>query len=581
MMTPQKKIFAVAIVFCITTFLALNYLTNKKSNLGSYSAASVATEPGYCLAIRGNGELEPAHWGGIAKTIEQFGLPTAMAGGSSASISMFWLNSVAQHPLIQTSNIDTLERNSRAALLVKSFLGFFQELKDTKFSQDFFNLYGQYRKSQAQDLTTEMQADLVKKNYPAVIRTLEQGMQLGLFSNDSLKPLILSLSNKSDKRSQFYLDELAESVRQFGKFDASTDANLFFRPPLVNFENASVSFGRFAAFYSARSSKSEIINNWANFFTKCTSDSEGASWAGLIKKNPNCGQIFHNIFQSYFQDEPKLSLENDMIGSPISVYPSTSVLIGDAALEAEKAFVDYDKQLDRQFGKTFKPTNPEEVLFGYWGSAAYLKKIELALDKSDEKSRRFFALGPATWKQVLSLSPAEPGLSPMKMFKANNQNIYSAGGWSDLHPAAILKAAGCQKIIYLTRRGGESLFAQGVANRLMSLNRDVVNLSSKIDSEKKALTKLNDDGDAGADPNSVWSKLFNLANPNSSVNFSLRKADAILCTNWNVFDVKTDLIGLIEDSYNSQYWLSQSATSDTSFKLIVPLTEKVSGCQPL
>jgi hypothetical protein len=166
------------------------------------------------------------------------------------------------------------------------------------------------------------------------------------------------------------------------------------------------------------------------------------------------------------------------------------------------------------------------------------------------------------------------------MFKANNQKIYSAGGWSDLQPAAVLKAAGCQKIVYLTRKGGESLFAQGVANRLMSLNRDISKLSSQLDSQKKAISKLNDDGDVQADPNSVWSKLFNLANPKSSVNFSLQKSDAILCTNWNAFDVKSDLVGLIEDSYNSHYRLSDNTALDASFNLHPTLTDKFPGCQP-
>lgn len=579
-MSYQKKTFSALLIVVVLTVGYFIFSGEQHSVADRNTASSKPTDVGYCLAIRGNGELEPAHWGGMAKTIEQLGLPNAMAGGSSASISMFWLNSVAQHSLLQEVGLSTEEKNLRAALLVKSFLGFFSELKNTKFSQDFLNLYGQYNQTQAESMTKEMQAEMLKKNYPAVSRVLKQGISLGLFDENSLKSLTLSLKTKTDDRSQFYVDELSESVRLFGKFDSSTDANLFFRAGLVSFENAAVSFGRLAAFYSATSASSKVLDEWAEFFKQCTVESKGVSWAGLMQKKPLCGASFQKIFQTYFNDEPKIHLEEKMIGQPIAIFPSTSVLVGNAVNETEQAFEAYDKQLDHQFGKNFKISNPEDIRFGYWGDMAVLEKIDSALDKTDEKSRRFLALGPATWKQVLSLSPAEPGLAPLKRFTANNQKLISAGGWSDLHPAALLKAAGCDKIVYLTRQGGESLFAQGVANRLMSLNRDVSKLTSTKPDEQLAIKKLNEEGDLSADPNGTWSKLFNMANPNSSVNFSLRKSSAVLCTNWNAFDVKNDLVGLVEDSYQSNYFMSDTMAGDADFKLNPITQEYHPGCQP-
>ncbi|MBC7371421.1 MAG: hypothetical protein H7326_07650 [Bdellovibrionaceae bacterium] len=106
----------------------------------------------------------------------------------------------------------------------------------------------------------------------------------------------------------------------------------------------------------------------------------------------------------------------------------------------------------------------------------------------DAKSQKFLSLGESTWAKVLSLSPAEPGLSSSL---AISRTMRSAGGWSDLHPTLVLKAAGCENIIYVARKGDESPFAQNVFRRLTT---------------------------------------------------------AMKCTNWNDFSVPKDVNALIEDS---------------------------------
>jgi len=49
----------------------------------------------YCLALRGNGEAQPAHWGALAQLVENMGLPKAQSGGSSAAVSSFLLENIA------------------------------------------------------------------------------------------------------------------------------------------------------------------------------------------------------------------------------------------------------------------------------------------------------------------------------------------------------------------------------------------------------------------------------------------------------------------------------------------------------
>jgi hypothetical protein len=94
----------------------------------------------------------------------------------------------------------------------------------------------------------------------------------------------------------------------------------------------------------------------------------------------------------------------------------------------------------------------------------------------------------------------------------------SAGGWSDLHPSLVLRNMGCDQVIYVTRRGQESGFAQGVAGLL-----------GMTDEQKTALYDL------GAD---------------SSCALSIAESSAVWCTDWNRFS-GTQLAEIFEDAYNA------------------------------
>ncbi|MEE2670939.1 MAG: hypothetical protein VYA54_04480, partial [Bdellovibrionota bacterium] len=74
----------------------------------------------YCAGIRGNGELAPAHWGSMARIIENKGLPESVAGGSSAAITLFLLDGVSRN---ETVNKDSEEvKRNKQALMLKSFV---------------------------------------------------------------------------------------------------------------------------------------------------------------------------------------------------------------------------------------------------------------------------------------------------------------------------------------------------------------------------------------------------------------------------------------------------------------------------
>jgi hypothetical protein len=161
------------------------------------------------------------------------------------------------------------------------------------------------------------------------------------------------------------------------------------------------------------------------------------------------------------------------------------------------------------------------IRFGYWGREADLATVQAnPRGYSDLKTAKFLALGLDTWAEVLANSPAEPGLARLGDMTPTR---IAAGGWSDLHPVLVLKNLGCQSVVYVTRRGEESEFAEGVARQF-----------GVTDTQLQALYAL--DQAAGRPP--------------SSQLLSIAAADGVWCTDWNSYDTP-ELQGITADSYGA------------------------------
>ncbi len=545
----MKLFWGVAVIGVLS---ASYFLLSPKSTDEVLSPRTPASAGAYCLALRGNGQLQPAHWGALARTVEQLGLPQAAAGGSSATISMLFLEAIASHPLIKGQNQEV--QKERASLLLKSLLGFFGEVQKTSTWDDIRKIYANYQRLKDMDVLTAAQGKIDLKQFAAAKSILEQALDLGLLDPNAIAPLMAALQNKDAQRAQFYIAQGKQSVELFGKFKPD-DKNLFFRSGLVNFPQAAEAFGRIAAFYSGGDLNSSQQQVWQKFMDTCGAKSKGLSWPEIVQQTPECGGIFAELFTSHFEKSGSSHYENQIIGSEFKVLPTTSVLTGSAVADFRAAMNQYHQKMDAEIGSKYQVQNPEEVKFGYWGDPETLKTISQRLDPQDAKSRRFINLGETTWKQVLSLSPAEPGLASFQEFTtAQGESLISAGGWSDLHPVLVLKAAGCQDVVYVTRAGSESLFAQGIAKRLLGWKKD------------------------SAADQAAWSALYDLDNPQSSYSRSLAQASAVLCTNWDGFSVPQQIVLLIEDSYRSSYWVQSNAGLSKNLSPI--LTEKKTGCSP-
>lgn len=550
----------------------------------SFSFASGAQE--YCMAIRGNGELAPAHWGAVANVIERLGLPKMQAGGSSASVTMFLLDAIASNKHVQTASAE--QRNQRAAFLVKSLEGFADYLASTRRFAEFKALYGNLtRLSQTDSLQTLKKGldellnspapgAVLSQRYADYMTLIDSALKIGLLNAKTVGGIQASLEtamkassademNLEIRRARFLVTEVLESVRVFGEFDAATDANLFFRPGVVDFDVLAVQAGRIGQFYSGRAANSGEDTLWENLLNRCAAQSAGQQWPQI---SAGCHERFDRLVNGHFTRQVEGNFGAELVGQTIKSFPTTAVISGRGADDIAGAFKMYAESLNPQFGLNFRLANGRDVAFGYWGDEDLLARVKTALPAGDEKTERFLSLGRATWQEVLSLSPAEPGLSPLKFFSHGNRNYVSAGGWSDLHPVRILKAAGCESVVYITRRGGESLFAQGVAKRLMGdeYGRDWKYLTTKPKANLDANTVVNNKGDS-SDTNSLWSRLYNLANPRSSFRLALDSADAVLCTNWNAFNIKEGTRAMIADSYTSPFYVPVASSLSAKEKL--------------
>jgi hypothetical protein len=532
--------------------------------LGVISIFSTArAEVEYCMAVRGNGELMPAHWGAVSGLVERLGLPKAQAGGSSGSVTTFFIDAIASHPLVK--GVSGEERSRRAALMIKSLEGFSDYLMMTDEFGDFVALYRKHEAlisqgwldglheilNQTDRMGTEQLTDYLRSNAELIRRSLNTGLEIGLFGRDNYEPLFTALRYLASGRvttetirqlgiARFYLGELGKAVRVFGAFDAN-DGGMFFRPGLVNFDRFARQIGRIGEFYSGQSATPSELQYWQDWFDRCAAATHGRLWNDVKADRAECVADFQKLITSHLSHQEASRFVMGPVGQTILSFPTTSVLVGKSYEEARDGLLDYQKALDPQFGRHLTLSDPGSVKFGYWGNPQILNRIKARLPVNDEKSERFMGLGAGPWYEALRLSPAEPGLSNFRPFEAEGRQLISAGGWSDLHPVAVLKAAGCENVVYVTRRGPESPFAKGVARRLL--------------------------GESDQD------RLFNLDEPDSSFRRALSTADAVLCTDWNHFTLKDGLREMIKEAYASPYVVKFSSSLREYLRPVVRLEE--------
>ena len=456
---------------------------------------------GVCAGIRGNGPRLWAHFSSLARISEEFGEISGAAGGSSGSLTVFLAESIRANPLIRDCGARPClrrERAERQALLFKAIEG----VQQAGLIEDVLLVAALAQAIQDEGIAALLADDATAAEGLAALVDLIEDPAVRAIVN----PELLFLLQQSPDP-VFHARDIADSLAGGLSFEVD-DPNVFLRPGVVNFAAFAEIVGRLGSFLAGIGPFDAA--GAASFLDACAGPGRGLEWpdvAALPSPGGTCGEQFADLFDAYrdaLTPESPSRLD-DPIGRFLPALVTTSVLEGDAVSAFQTAKERYfAAQPVDDLGIAF-----DDVRFGYWGRQSELRRVSslLRLFFRDAKSRKFTRIGEATWREILQLSPAEPGLS--RALELSDGRV-SAGGWTDPVPSQVLRSLGCRRVVLVNRRDGIGTFTTDVATLLGASA---------------------DDLDA----------LYELSDPGSGFTTALRTADGIWCTDWDApdtFDIR-------------------------------------------
>ena len=485
-----------------------------------------------CAAIRGNAHYLYGHFGALARIVEHYGTVDALAGGSSSTVTMFIYESIMKNPYLRKFE-DGAERDQRIALLLKSFVGYLDFLVTTDEAMAVRTLVPLVTKAQA-DGIMGLPPDQYRQAAMALYALFSSKDAMGLV-NPNIVTMLLDQDKLGFESYPYKVNEVKTAVTSLTAFKAN-DQGIFFREGLIDFAKLTEMLGRMGNFYAGGAPVDGPA--MVEFLSECGEhDSRGQSWgavAELTASGKTCGARFNSLVKNFrtafIGNESKFHNRlDDTIGASVPTIVSTSVLTGTEGVEKYKQSLN-----NYRLNKTPMFDVPyTSIKYGYWIPARLKDSVQAAVAETfadDAKMKKFLNLGSqARWRDALMTSPAEPGLSNGVVMTGDKLSL---GGWSDLHPVQILKAAGCEKVVYITREGAESKFLTQPEPLIPERPRAGV-------AEQLNMTEEDRSG------------IFDLANPKSSFSRAIGLADAVWCTDWNRF-TDTQLREIFDEAYTAR-----------------------------
>ncbi len=459
-----------------------------------------------CAGVRGNGQNLFAHYGALARHVEEYGAITCIAGGSSGSITAFLVESMWANPDVHACDgrkCSDVDRDLRTALLLKSVIG----LVDTGLFEDAATVATLVEQIQAEGIEGLLNGPDPQQGVDALVRLLRD---LGPLINPGLIELLL---NSPDP--VFHVTDIIDGLEKGLQFIVD-DPAVFLRTSVIDFDQFGLLIGSYGSFYAGYGpADREATAAWLD---ACANQSVGLTWeqtAALAGSGGTCGDQFAALFNSYrerFASEGGPNRANDPVGTYLPSFGVTGVLTGDAIAQWQVA-------RDAWLAAEPIPFVPDfsDVGVGYWGQDRELTRIDRTLDRKydDLIADQFVPLGPATWLEVLASSPAEPGFSPAQPLSSG---VLSVGGWADPLRVIPLDALGAKRTITINRLGGVGGFTEAVTRLLNASDADVAALYSTTD-------------------------------PSSSFFIGLDIASGVWCTDWD--SQQGDPNMLFNDAYQS------------------------------
>ena len=522
--------------------------------------------PKFCAAIQGNGQAIFGHFHSLAHIISYYGMFDAAAGSSSATLTMFLLESILQNPAITDCNCSKDEKNQRIALMLKSLVGFFELNKHRIESTSLYSYSALLQNLEKKGLGDNPQFPIPNLT-SADFQDLEQ--LLGVLYNKKFGQLIATSPNRN-----YHLNDYKASLTS-GAFKVDS-AKAFLRPFPVTFEGVATAVGWIGNFYAARGYTNST--HWNDWFATCQPNAlKDKTWGQIAYQNYDpehlnaffadgnertataCLEKFKVLISDYdAMDKKKIPSQNrvdEPVGKYLKTISATGLIIGDGVKKIEQAKADYAAAKEVT---DLKIDYDQEFRVGYFGPKDLLDyasdkvAAEKAAGEMDVKTEKFFPIVGKIWRDVLQTSPAEPTISEAIPVEPNK--VTSIGGWADPFPPTILKLAGCEHVFFITTERESFNLITGLNNLL------------------------------GAEHSATGPSFLQ-----SALSRGIADADAIWCTNWNNY---TDYLSipnvydLSDKTFTTGFYTKQGSGGGASpnfyESLVVPNPETPRyGCSPV
>ncbi len=460
-----------------------------------------------CAGVRGNGQNLFAHYGALARHVEEYGAVTCAAGGSSGSITTFLLESMWANPDLHRCGdrrCSGRARDARMALMLKSVIG----LVDTGLFEDARVVGEVLGGIVDRDIEALLAGPTPIDGVDALVRLLRD---LGPLVNQELIELLLTSPDPV-----FHATDIIDGLQKGLQFVVD-DPKVFLRTSVIDFDAFATLIGGYGSFYASYGpADRDGVSQWLD---ACAEPGLGMTWTEVAAlPGPNdstCGKTLGGLFNDYrerFAGAGGPNRADDPVGLHLPTFGVTGVLTGAAIDEWAAARAAWIAAEPIPFEPDF-----DDVGVGYWGQERELRLMARRLDRryDDLVADQFVPLGSASWREVLASSPAEPGFSPAQPLTSG---FVSVGGWADPLRVIPLDALGAKVTITINRLGGVGGFTESV-------------------------TRLLNASDAQVDA------LYSTTDPSSSFFVGLDIATGVWCTDWD--SQGGDPNRLFDDAYHS------------------------------
>ena len=468
-----------------------------------------------CAGIRGNGRNIFAHYGVLARQVEEYGAVTCAAGGSSGSITVFILESIWANPSVHQCRPDRpcgrRARDARISLMLKSFIG----LSEAGLFEDIATVNALLQGVSDDQIMEQMRGPNPLDGVTAFVNLLRD---LGPLINQDVIELLLMSPDPV-----FHATDIIDGLQKGVQFIVD-DPRVFLRTSVLNFDEVADLLGLYGSFYAGYGPVDrDLFDRWLR---RCARRGLGLTWEEVAAapgpRGQTCGETLVTLFNDYRENvarEGGRSRINDKVGAYLPVFGVTGVITG-------RSIGIWQEARDAWLAATPIPFEPDfaDIGVGYWGKADELRRMARRLDRrfNDLGSMQFVPIGEATWREVLAASPAEPGFSPAVPLPAG---VLSVGGWADPLRVLPLKALRAKRTVAVNRRDGVGSFTVDLTRLLNASEADI-------------------------------SALYSTTDPLSTFSIGLERATGVWCTDWDGQMSVPNL--LFNDAYTSPLITSAS-----------------------